>query len=348
MSGIFSKAKNLFKQKKFGELREKGSGYLRYMGLRAWFRLSGKHIHPVLRMTNKHWVMYTYLKAKYARFLRNYNYKHNETHEYSNKVWWCWLQGEKNAPDISKACLASIRRTLPGKEIIVITEKNMTDYAEMPGYIMEKYRCGKITRTHFSDLLRLQVLVAHGGIWVDSTVYLSSPPDYAFGRPLFVLQTREDKDPATAAQSWFIAAEKGEPILTLARDLLFEYWRTHNRLIHYFLIYFFLKIASERYPEEWNEIPFFPDAATYILERELFRPYSKERISQIFAMSDIHKLTYKFDQIEGNAHEKDTIYGKIIVPPPSLYRTNSVRLFPLARHRALSLTPTECRAGGAA
>lgn len=295
MAGIFSKAKKLLATGNIRELSEKAASYLRYLILCAWYRLTLRETDPELKKTNKNWVVYTYLRKKYSRFLKQYKTFKNETHEYSDIVWWCWLQGEDNAPPLAKACLASLRKQLTGKKIIVITEKNMADYARFPDFIMGKYQKGIISRTHFSDLLRLELLLRHGGTWIDSTVYCTGNPEYAFKRALFAFKTNERNDPATAAQSWFISAEKNNPIMILTRDLLYDYWKKSRYMIHYFLIYFFMKMAAEVYADEWRAIPFFSDVPPHILQRELFAPYTEERFRQICRMSDIHKLSYKLE-----------------------------------------------------
>lgn len=295
MAGIFSKAKKLLATGNIRELSEKAASYLRYLILCAWYRLTLRETDPELKKTNKNWVVYTYLRKKYSRFLKQYKTFKNETHEYSDIVWWCWLQGEDNAPPLAKACLASLRKQLTGKKIIIITEKNMADYARFPDFIMEKYRKGIISRTHFSDLLRLELLLRHGGTWIDSTVYCTGNPEYAFKRALFVFKTNERNDPATAAQNWFISAEKNNPILSFTQTLLYKYWKKNNSVVHYFLFYFFMKMAAEVYADEWRAIPFFSDVPPHILQRELFAPYTEERFRQICRMSDIHKLSYKLE-----------------------------------------------------
>ena len=104
---------------------------------------------------------------------------------------------------------------------------------------------------------------------------------------------------------------KNNPVLILTRDLLFAYWKSHNYLIHYFIFYFFMKLAAEKYNEEWNSIPFFSDLPPHILQRELFTKYSDERMAQLERMSDIHKLTYKFTD-ESNLKKLGTFYKKIM------------------------------------
>jgi hypothetical protein len=57
-----------------------------------------------------------------------------------------------------------------------------------------------------------------------------------------------------------------------------------------------MKIASEKFSEEWNEIPFFSDVPPHVLQRELFTKFDEKRFLQIKRMSCLHKLSYKLDE----------------------------------------------------
>lgn len=311
MSNLIKKTFTLFSQKKHKEFYVKAVSYIRFLLIKFWYGITFRETDSELKKVNKNWIIYSFLKCKYSGFLKKYKTIINTNHEYSDYVWWCWFQGEENAPDIVKACLESVRRNMPDKKIIVITESNMWDYVSMPDFIKEKYKKGIISRTHFSDLLRLELLITYGGTWIDSTVLCTAEPNYAFNTPLFAFKTNEKNDPATAAQNWFMSAEKNNPILCLTRDLLFQYWKTYNSTIHYFIFYFFMKLAAEKYNKEWNLIPFFSDVPPHIMQRELFTEYSKERMEQLKRMSDIHKLTYKFKK-DSDIQKQNTIYKKII------------------------------------
>lgn len=311
METLLGKTVNLIKQKKSKEFIKTAFNYLRYEFLKIWFKATLKNTDPDLKKVNKNWVIYTYLKSKYSKFIKNYKIQDYQVHGNSNFIWWCWFQGEENAPEITKMCLESVRRNFPGKEIIIITEKNMRDYVSFPGFIEKKYKKGIISRTHLSDILRLELLIKYGGLWIDSTVFCTAEPSYIYKTPLFMFKTKEKNDPATVAQSWFIYSRKNDPILILTKTLLYKYWQNHNYMIHYFLIYFFLKIASDKFKDEWERIPFFSDIPPHILQRELFMPFSKERFEQIKRMSDIHKLTYKFPA-NADFESKNTFYKEIL------------------------------------
>lgn len=83
------------------------------------------------------------------------------------------MQGMENAPALVQKCYESLKINLKDREIILITAQNRKEYAILPDYIEEKYRKGIITHTHFSDLLRVELLCKYGGTWIDSTVYCS-------------------------------------------------------------------------------------------------------------------------------------------------------------------------------
>ena len=261
-----------------------------------------------MKANYKNYIFYSSLKRKYKSFLKSYIPKTNQVHEYSNEVWWCWLQGEEKAPELCKAALKSVRKNLPDKEIMVITEENYSNYAHFPDFIVKKYKDGKINRTHFSDLLRLELLSSYGGLWIDSTCFLTENPEYIFKQPLFVFQNRERGDDSIAASSWLIASEKNNPIIVLVRDMIFDWWKKHNHLYHYFLMHFFFTMASNFYKEEWSKVPFYSNLPCHVLQRELFDSYDERRFEQIKKMSAVHKLTYKI----GNKKTSGSFYEKLL------------------------------------
>lgn len=176
--------------------------------------------------------------------------------------------------NFAKFALTLCEQILTLSKIIVFDSKNYQQYANFPPYITEKFEKGIISKTHFSDLLRLQLLVNHGGTWIDSTVYCTKSPDFAFNIPIFVFKNNDRADPSCVFSSWFISSQTNDSILTLTRDLLFEYWKNHDSLFHYFLIHFFFTMATEKFTDEWKAVPTFSNIPPHTLQRELFDEYS--------------------------------------------------------------------------
>ena len=107
-----------------------------------------------------------------------------------------------------------------------------------PDYILEKWKKGQITNTHMTDLLRLELLIKYGGMWLDATVYCSSPniPDYFFDSELFFYQClKPGRDGhATYMSSWLISAKTNNRLLMVTREVCYEYWKRNSSMMDYF------------------------------------------------------------------------------------------------------------------
>lgn len=237
------------------------------------------------------------LKKKYKKYVDKWSCseierKHNKT------IWICWFQGLEQAPELVRKCIDSIQ--FPGFEKIILTDDNIFDYVDLPSHIIEKYNCGKITRTHFSDILRVELLSRYGGTWVDATVFCSNQnlPSYMLEDDLFMFQTlKPGKDGHSVnTSSWFITACAGNPIVVLVRDLLREYWKTNNRMTDYFLLHYFFEIAIEKFSDEWDKVVPYSNEMPHIFLLNLFKKYDEKWLNSIFETNYIHKMSYKFEE----------------------------------------------------
>ena len=231
-----------------------------------------------------------------------------------NKVWVCWLQGMETAPELVKTCYRSLQQHLHGREIVLLTEQNYREFVTFPAHIEQKIASGAISRTHFSDLLRVELLCTYGGTWIDATVFCSGKniPDYMLDSELFFFQNLKPglDGHATCLSSWLMTACAHHPILELTRALLWEYWRTNKQLMHYFLLHFLFQLAIEAYPAEWSKVIPCSNAIPHILLLRLFEPYDQTLWDAVKEMTPFHKLTYKFDPQQ--AQLDDTYYTVIL------------------------------------
>lgn len=225
-------------------------------------------------------------------------------------VWMFWWQGEEVAPPLVKKCIDTARKHFEGWNIVVVDRENYADYVDLPSHVMEKHEAGSITHTHFSDILRVALLVKHGGLWLDATVYCTGGlEEYMEGCDLFCYRNGWMDQENISFSSWLIYAKPGDPILKTALHLLYLYWEKNNRLCHYFLLHMFIRMAADRLPEEWNRIPYFSHADNHLLAEELLRPYCEKRFESLCRLTHFHKLTNK------NAYEKassDSFYTRLI------------------------------------
>jgi hypothetical protein len=259
--------------------------------------------------------IYKKLYRKYRRTLEEYNHQYGILpKKHSNKVWVCWMQGMENAPALVQCCFQSLCKNLKDREVVLITASNMKDYADIPSYILEKYEQGVITHTHFSDLLRIELLCRHGGTWIDSTVFCSGGdiPSYMLNSELFLFQNLKPGADGSIlnVSSWFITACANNKILLAVRALLWKYWKENNFLVDYFLLHHFIMMVSEFYDEEWRKTVQFPNSFPHILLLMLFEKFNQEKWDAVTASCPFHKLAYK--RSKDDMEKMGTYYQYII------------------------------------
>ena len=235
----------------------------------------------------------SYLK-KYLYALEHVNTDCQEN--IRNKIWVCWFQGEENAPEIVKRCIASIRKYAHNMEVVVLNDKNLQDYCRLPEYILMKRKKGLITPMQYSDLIRATLLSEHGGIWIDATVLLTGDiPQEFFDYDFFCMQSNG----LLSNVNWFISAKKGNVLIVALKNFLYEYWKHENKLIDYFLYplaFDFIIENNNLLQEEWKKLPCLLEDNCYWLQNNLFTKFSEEKWQEAVHFSNIHKLTYKYKQ----------------------------------------------------
>lgn len=268
-------------------------GNLRYKIPCAIFDKIGYSNHELqdLEVRNR---VYRYLKKHYSKFMESCCYDEKDSGIESDNVWVCWLQGIDNAPNIVKKCYHSIKQWMPDRQIHVLDQNNLFEYVDLPDYVVTKWRSGIISNTLFSDFIRLSVLTQFGGIWVDATVFMTGElPNYIKDSNFFMYQSN-DYDITKVGESWFIKANSHNRILQVTLDLMNEYWRKENKIRDYFLMFIFMKMASDKYQEDMECMHKIPAAIPILMQKYLMEDYNEKMYAQLCRMTPIHKLTYKF------------------------------------------------------
>ncbi len=218
----------------------------------------------------------------------------------SDVVWFCWLQGLEFAPPVVKACYASLKRNLQGKEIRVIDEKNRLDYIQFPSCIERRYDKGQIPPAMFADLIRLELLIKYGGTWIDATV-LCSGPDYPreyLDADLFFFQYARPEDKKYAGISnWFITSCSYNPLLMTLRDMLYAYWVDFDCVVEYFIFHRFFDMIAEARPEMVAQMPYAYSPNAHVLLRHWEEPFDQEKWDKVTTRVCFHKLAHQVDGV---------------------------------------------------
>ena len=187
----------------------------------------------------------------------------------TERVFSIWFQGEAQAPLIVKSCLDSIRRNAP-LELMVLDQNTIFDWVDLPDYVVEKWRAGKISYAHFADICRVDLLWRHGGIWMDATDFMPHPlPDFVLQEPFFVyLSGKYQAGSYSGIQNCFIRSQAGNPLLGAWRNVIFEYWKREDYAIDYFVHQMLFQHAvrhDQTAADHYDRMPKIQQDSTHLL-----------------------------------------------------------------------------------
>lgn len=261
-------------------------------------RIKCKLSDLLLRERNKR--ILNYLKHKYSDVINNMkDIADNGIDGTNNRIIWvCWWQGKDNMDALTKSCLDSIVKHSNGAKVIMITKDNYSEYANIPNHIISKLNHGIISFTHFSDILRMNLLYFHGGFWLDVTVLLTADvPNELFTTPLFSRKGEKYGFYVSDCKwaGFMIGGQKGCILFQFMCEMFNEYWKRENRLIDYYLIDYLIKLGYM----ELHSIHSLIDAIPYnnpqlhSLEKLMNVPYNESEFHRITTDTSFHKLSRK-------------------------------------------------------
>lgn len=220
----------------------------------------------------------------------------DEIDKQSEYVWTMWLQ--ENPPKIIELCLDSIKKIYPN--VIIITEKNIFNYIEIPDIIYKKYKAGIIEPWHFSDYIRLCLLDKYGGTWIDgSCLMLKNVPDFITKQPFFVLQNPSSKD----ISNFFLHSAKNNYFTKTIKTFLEEYWKKENAAIDYFFFHIFVQIIRKKCKickNIWDNIIPYPNSIVRYFTDNINLNYDEEAWNYLSKSCFMYKLQRKKIQAVNN------------------------------------------------
>ena len=225
-------------------------------------------------------------------------------------VWTFWYQGEENAPDSVKICLASMRKYFNQDDfsIIVLNKDNIKDYINLPQYVIDRVGTNY---THLSDIMRYYLLYAYGGLWIDAT--------YLFTKEYFTKDLLEDKDFYGFTfnldneyngffQNIFYMKPKNDICLFCYKTLC-SYWKNNAHLMYYYLndCCYYLGYKNKLY-DLGNDNNICPNYDLHGVN--INKKFSRIKLDEMSNKMPIFKLTYKQEEFYQDYYKNElTFYG---------------------------------------
>ncbi|MCQ2137437.1 MAG: capsular polysaccharide synthesis protein [Bacteroidales bacterium] len=225
-------------------------------------------------------------------------------------IWQYWAQGFDNLPTVVQDCLASVDRFHGEYEVIRLSDSNLGDYIDIPDYIGQKR--DKMSVAHFSDILRVLLLNAYGGIWMDATIMLTGPVPKEYLQYDFFAFQRDQDEPnkkywrntyayyfgwakgfRVNLLSSFISSARGAEIVSSLSDFILAWWKTQDYLPDYFFLHILFDVMVKGDWCKYN-CPIESDCLPHYLQQYRNDPaFTLMPVDRITKEISIHKLTYK-------------------------------------------------------
>lgn len=182
-----------------------------------------------------------------------------ESNSYTNNtIWVFWAQGKDVMPPIVKSCVRQIDNMKGDYRLIVLDKDTYKDYVNIPEVILRKLDEGKITQTHFSDILRSALLQKYGGWWMDATIYPVKPIEQK--KSLYSIKLNYMPKYISGAQwssfLWYMPA--GHKMARFLSAAWLKYWEENDGLVEYFLTDHLIKLFYDTDADFRKEIDSLP------------------------------------------------------------------------------------------
>lgn len=244
--------------------------------------------------------------------------------DFDNKipVWICWWQGLENAPELVKKCVDSVYKHLPEDiaKIHFITFDNYMNYAGFSETIVNRFNEGRISMTHLSDILRVQLLYRYGGLWLDATYFISDDRfKDIFEEDFYTIKPGKPSwtGDVTAKGKWaanFMLSKKQNPLFGFVIEAFELYWSMRDDLLDYFLVDRLINVSYENVETIRNIIDNIPvnNFQSLKLMDYACSPFDREVWNDMRRDTFAFKMSYKEPVIPAAEDGKDTFYGKIL------------------------------------
>lgn len=210
------------------------------------------------------------------------------------KVYSFW--GWNPMPDLVKSCFGSMKENLK-QDIVILDEKTIFDYIDLPDFIMERRARGEIGDAHFSDIMRVELLFTHGGFWLDSTALVSGAiPQNIIDTDFFMYLWQKPSDFSYGfVQNCFIHGRKGSYLLEAWRAIIHEYWKNEDGAYDYFIHQILFKILVNndmRAKKCFAKMPHIDQGITHKLWNYNNKPFDKKLFDKITSKVFFQKTRY--------------------------------------------------------
>jgi hypothetical protein len=192
-------------------------------------------------------IIYNIVHKKYEKFEKSKTPS-------GKTIWILWLQGWDKAPWYIHEIKESWKKYNPEWNVELVSEANLSNYIDitLPPNASPAAK---------SDIIRLNLLCEHGGVWADSTMLCMMPLDlwlYDALQPAGFWMYHGEPIGSDAPASWFIISMKKNYLIQKWKEACETYWSDKSEAHYYFWMdeLFMNLIANDpKFKEIWQTVP---------------------------------------------------------------------------------------------
>lgn len=221
----------------------------------------------------------------------------------NNTIWVFWAQGYDQMPPLVKYCVGQIDKMKGDYQLVVLDKNSFKEYVDIPEIILRKLSDGKLTLTHFSDILRFALLEKYGGWWMDATIY----PLHEIEKRSALYSIKSEFKSQYISECkwssflWYMPA--GHPMARFLSAAWKKYWEENDILIEYFLTDHLVKLfydTNETFRREIDALPMENKYLYFMQSKEANLPYDEEKWKKIAEETKFFKCNWRDESINPN------------------------------------------------
>ena len=270
-----------------------------------------------------------YFEKNYNDIITKYtsNYPPLSNRITSPKIWIYWGQGKDAMPPLVRACYNQLKKY--NDNIVLLTESNLKEYVNLDSIISNKVRSKKIGYANYSDIIRNTVIAKYGGLWLDSTEWVSGklPIDQLMNMSLYTANNpnyRKDDQVCFWSSydcnwsSWCLwSNQTNHPFFCFVSEMLSaiaikeKVWPDYVIQDYLFLFaYRNIPQIKEQFANMSISNP-YKDSLAFLMPEE----FNQEKYNELCSNDFLFKLRYRIPWPKVTKSGAETFYGRILNEP---------------------------------
>jgi len=231
------------------------------------------------------------------------------------RLFILWLQGWDQAPPLVRTCADTWIHHHPDWEVVLLDRYSLDRYLILSHYLNEEQQTS-MSRNHLANFIRMILLLQHGGVWVDATVFCCRPlDDWLEGYVKEGFFAFRGPGEGRLLANWFLYSEKDGWMIKQWLQKSMEFWSDKVQCETYFWhhgLFASLCEESDEFRHQWQQVPTFEcnDTGPHRL-----RNWGLVRKPTTTLRKEIHERTsplYKLDWRVPYGNGEDTVINYLL------------------------------------